>query len=83
MSYPQTRQGHLQRLADTKPTQVELETAARVLRWLSDHVHLFPDAYHKDAHKDLAHVLIICLTCNQEIPTSNDNPQVQCDLTRQ
>lgn len=33
------------RLTATKPTQADLDTAARVLHWLSDHAQYFPEEY--------------------------------------
>lgn len=54
MAHPATRDGHLQRLAESKPSQADLDTATRVLRWLSDHAHFFPEEYGENASEHLA-----------------------------
>ena len=42
------------RLTATKPTQTDLDTAARVLWWLAGHARLFPAAYGAEMGISLA-----------------------------
>jgi hypothetical protein len=36
----------------TKPTQQDFDTAARVLRWMESHVHLFPEEWSQEPAHD-------------------------------
>jgi hypothetical protein len=50
--HPLSREGHILRLQRTKPTQEEMDTAARVCRWLADHAHFWPEEWATDGDPD-------------------------------
>ena len=67
MAHPLTRDGHLARMVQTKPTQQELETACTVLRWLSDHAYFFPEEYDEGASVDLAIAADACAVTPEDL----------------
>lgn len=60
--------------AAQKPSQADVDTAARVLRWLADHAHYYPDLHGEDAAFDLARAANACHLFVGDIEMHDDPP---------